>query len=419
MRVVLRGVLPLVVALALAACGESDPPAGQPLAPSGELAVLAHPGDDLLFLAPAIDDAVAARAGLTVVYVTTGDDDGDHDPLADLDARAAGVRAAYAALAGASASDWSCGWISIAGHAAEHCRLAAAELSLVLLGYPDGHHDGAATGSLLQLWEDHVTRVTTEGARTAVYDRPGLIATLAAVIDATAPATLRTLEVAATHGADHSDHMMVGALAVLAAAAAQSSPQLIAYRGDNIASEPANAAPGTLPRSLDALARYTACTRGCAPCGDACAADQLDATQRAWIARSYPIEIRTSGDGQLRLADRCVVAPASAGVNPVLTSCAGATTWQLGDDGTLVADTGLCLDVLVLTGEVVTSACDATGVGGRLFFDAEGHVWSGVPPAPASDMALAHLYCLRDAGGRPRAGLCGAASAPVWQLAAP
>ena len=384
--------------------------------PASELAVLAHPGDDLLFLSPAIGDAVAARAGLTVVYVTTG---GDDNPPADLDARTAGVRAAYAALAGASASDWSCGWISIADHAAEHCRLAAAEISLVLLGYPDGHHDGGAPSSLLQLWEDHVARVTTEGARTAVYNRPGLIATLAALIDATAPTTLRTLEVAATHGPDHSDHMMVGALAVLAAAASQSAPPLIAYRGDNIVSEPANTAPATLTRSLDALARYTACTRGCAPCGDACAADQLEATQRAWIARSYPIEMRTSGGGQLRLADRCVVAPASAGSNPVLTRGAGATTWQLGDGGTLVADTGLCLDVLVLTGEVVAGDCVAAGVGGRLFFDAEGHVWSGVPPAPSDDMALAHLYCLRDAGGRPRAGLCGAASAPVWQLAAP
>jgi len=35
-------------------------------------------------------------------------------------------------------------------------------------------------------------------------------------------------------------------------------------------------------------------------------------------------------------------------------------------------------------------------------------------PAAQDDMALAHLYCVGVAGGRPRAGLCGATRAPAW-----
>jgi hypothetical protein len=350
---------------------------------------------------------VQLGSGVTIVYVIAGaGEDGRSEA-----ARHDGLRAAYTALTGDTA--WSCGWIDIAGHAAEHCRLEAAHLSLVFLGYPDGGHDGSAPNSLLRLWENQLDGVTTLGARTATYDRPGLIATVAAIIDATAPLRLRTLEVAATHGGDHSDHMLVGALAVLATAASSQSPLFSSYRGDNTANEIVNVVPAVAARSLDALAHYAACADGCAPCGQACATDQLDPTQLTWLQRSYATPMLRTATGQLRLGTSCVI-PGSGGGNPVLAGCTSAPAWQLATDGTLRTASS-CLEVLP-TGEVVTATCGGNGPTARWLFDSEGHLWSGEPPAPSADEALAHLYCLRDAGGRPRAGLCGAASAPTWSF---
>jgi hypothetical protein len=123
-------------------------------------------------------------------------------------------------------------------------------------------------------------------------------------------------------------------------------------------------------------------------------------------------------DGALRFAEGCVAASA-AGANASIVDCATAPTWHLDNDGTLRTTTGLCLDA-ILTGEIVAAPCAAAGTGlgpgGRFFLDDDGHLWSGVVPAPQADMAFAHLDCVIVAGGRPRAALCGAARAPTVQL---
>src|SRR5205814_4000032 len=121
-----------------------------------------------------------------------------------------GLMSAYAAAAGAT--DWKCGFIEIVGHAAEHCRLADKRVSLVFLGYPDGGKEGEYDPSLLHMWEGTATNVTTVAQDTTTYDRDGLVDVVAQIVRITQPATVHTLEVAATHGRDHSDHMVVGAL---------------------------------------------------------------------------------------------------------------------------------------------------------------------------------------------------------------
>lgn len=409
----MRAWLLAITALGGTACGDNLLPTGAPLAPAAELAIVAHQGDDLVFLSPDLADAALGTTGLTCVYVTAGS--GEHGvELAE--AQGGGLLAAYGALAGSS--DWACGWIQIAGHAAEHCRLDAAGISLVFLGYPDGGVDGSAPDSLLHLWQGDIATATTVARRATTYDRPGLVAALAEIIDTTAPATLRTLEVASSHGRDHSDHMLAGALAVLATAASAHSPQLISYRGYNVEDEPANAGPG-LPgfydRSLEALARFDACTTGCAPCGRACSPDRLDPDELRWLPRRYAVGMRRTAAGQLRTGDGCASATGTGG-NASIVDCAGAPTWQLDDRGALRASTGPCLGV-ILTGEIVAGSCDPLGAGGRFFLDDAGELWSGAAPPALADLALAHLYCVGQAGGRPRAGLCGARTAPVWELA--
>jgi hypothetical protein len=391
----------LAVVLSLSACGGGDDaPAGEPLAPAQDLAIVAHPADDLLFMQPEHATAIAAGTGVTIVYVTS-----DAHAAARLD----GLQAAYAALAGDAS--WSCGDLALASATVEHCRLAAAKLSLVMLGYPDGGGDGAAPDSLLHLWEGSIDSAAAVGLPSS-YDQAGLIATVAAIIDQTQPATLRTTEIAATHGADDSDRMLVGALAVLATAQSTRDPRIISYRGDNISAEPANGEASAHDRSVDILARYAACATGCAPCGSACPASQLDAIQLGWLDRRYPTQIQITTQGALRLDTSCIV-PATAGANPALADCAGAPVWQLDGHGTLRTAGNLCLEVF-LTGEIIANTCRDAGPGGRFFLDTEGHLWSGIVPIPEDHMELAHLDCVGAVGGRPRAGLCGANRAPVW-----
>src|SRR5215510_11774241 len=260
----------LAVALAAGACGDNTLAVGAPLSPAGDLTIVAHPDDDLLFMQPDLYDAALRGGGVTSVYVTAGN--ASHG-LDYAEARYAGMMVAYGSIVGSQ--DWSCGWIEIAGHAAEHCRLDAAAISLVFLGYPDGDIDGSAPESLLHLWQGQVASATTIARRAAIYRRGDLVTVLAEIIATTAPAALRTLDVASTHGRDHSDHMLVGALAVLATAASPRSPALLSYRGYNIDGEPVNASPALFARSLDPLARYHACASGCAPCGQACPADRI------------------------------------------------------------------------------------------------------------------------------------------------
>jgi hypothetical protein len=394
----------LLAALGLVtACGGDGDREGEPLAPAADLTIVAHPGDDLLFMQPELHDAIARGTGVTNVYVTA-------DALDVSSRRYDGLKAAYGAIAGDG--DWSCGTIQIADLDVEHCRLAAANLSLVMLGYPEGGSDGAKPGSLLQLWEGAVTKVPGVGHRPSTFDQDALIQLVTAIIDQTAPTTIRTPEVASTHGADDSDRMLVGALAT---ARSTRDPQLLSYRGDNISAEPANADPAVHDRSAGILARYAACATGCAPCGSACTVDQLDPIQLGWLDRRYVTEMQRTADGVLRLATSCIVL-ATAGVNPSFGDCATAPTWQLDAHGTLRTTPNLCLEVVFLTREIVGNTCGDAGPGGRFFLDTEGHLWSGLVPAPQDHMELAHLDCVGSAGGRPRAGLCGAGRAPTWAV---
>lgn len=384
----------LLVAVLAACGGGGEDKEGPAFATAGELVIVAHPGDDLTQMQPALDAAVAGT-GVTTLYVTaSGGKDVD------------GVKAAYAAMAGSA--DWQCGQTPLAEVSVEHCR--AGTVSLVFLDYPSGGADGSAADSLLQLWEANIQHATTVGKVRSELNQGELIATVAALIDATAPATLRTQEIAATHGRDESDHMLTGALALLATAASAKAPALQAYRGDNVVDEPANVAGAPLARAQTIASYFAACVSGCAPCGQACTADALPAEQQQALQRSLPIAFGRAS-GKLALGGMCVTVT-TVGANVGLGDCASAPSWSLDPGGQLRSSLGPCLRVLP-TGEVIASEC-GSDASVRFFRDAEGHLWSGVPPVPADDMAYAHLDCLGAAGGRPRAGLCGAAVAPVW-----
>jgi LmbE family N-acetylglucosaminyl deacetylase len=390
------------------ACGDNTLPDGVPLSRSASLTIVAHEDDDLLFMQPDLYEAVQGGAGVTTVYVTAGNSTHGVDYA---ESREQGLLAAYAEIAGANS--WSCGWIELSGHAAEHCRLDVANLSLVFLGYPDGLQEGQAKASLLHLWEGTIDHATTIGRKNTTYDQNGLITTLAGVIDTVQPKLVRTLEIAATHGYDHSDHMLVGALALLATAASKQHPAMFSYRGYDATGEPETGDDALFARSADAFLHYQSCATGCARCGQAC--PSIDDEDALRLHRRYAVGMEQRGGGPLQLAGQCVLTPSATG-NAVMGDCAGAPTWQVDVDGNLRSNADVCLDVLA-TGEIAAGSCAAGDPGRRWFFDDEGHLWTGVAPAAQADMDFAHLYCLRVVDGQPRTGLCGQDSALVWNAA--
>jgi LmbE family N-acetylglucosaminyl deacetylase len=394
-----RATLALV---ALAACGDNELPDGVPLAPGDDLVVVAHEDDDLLFAEPDVIDAVRAGTGVTMVYVTAGNGTGGTGAA---DKRYVALQSAYADAAGASRDAWSCGWIIVDGHVAQHCRLDAGKLSFVFLGYPDGGVEGEYARSLLHLWEGTIAGADTIAQDVAHYDREALIAALASIVATTQPKTVRTLEVAATHGHDHSDHMIVGALAVLAVARAASSAELVSYRGYDIQDEPTNKLGALFSDDFGVLAHYEACATGCAACGDACTT--IVTSHVVYLGRRYAVGFRRA-TGVLRADDGSGCLDVSPSGAVALGDCASAVTWQFGARGELRALDRCLRDDLTL------GACDA-----RFFLDDEGHVWSATPPLPQPNMDFAHLDCLDVVAGAPALSLCGDGHAPTWDVVPP
>lgn len=392
----------LVGALALTACGDNVIPDGEPLAPAPNLTVVAHQDDDLLFMQPDLADVVAAKAGLTNVYVTAGGD------LDQAERRYAGLLEAYAAGAGVESS-WRCGAIELAGHAVEHCRNARANVSLVFLAYPDGGKYGERADSLLHLWTGHIARADAVSRIPASYDQAGLVAALARVIDDTQPQTIRTLEIAATHGRDHSDHMLVGALTLLAVAEARSTASLISYRGYATELEPETMIGALYDRSAEALAHYHACANECAACGSAC--PTINPSHDVWLRRRYAVAMRPAARGVLRAGRACLAPGADHGLG--MTACTDAPSWELAADGTL--RTGeRCAEATPAGDLRLTTACSPAPAR-RFFLDDEGHLFVGIPPASAADYA--HTSCVVPTGDRARVATCGAEHAPTWELA--
>jgi LmbE family N-acetylglucosaminyl deacetylase len=395
--------LAVLAVLALCACGDNGVPDGEPLVKSSDLVVVAHPDDDLFFMQPDLLDAVRRNTGITSVYVTAGNGLGDVDAAAP---RYGGLRYAYGSAAGST--DWHCGWILIAGHSAEHCRLADKRVSLVFLGYPDGGKQGDYSDSLLELWEGRIASAQTIASVRTSYTRDELIGTLAQIVTATQPATVHTLEVAATHGSDHSDHMIAGALTILAIARENSQPDVISYRGYSILDEPANKPPAILDATFDMVSHYEACNTDCGTCGSACNA--IDAAHLAWLSRRYAVGFRRAVAGRMQSGTRCLA------TNLSLVPCEAAPVWRSDVRGELRSADDHCLTVTP-TGDVSLADC-AQAPERRFLIDDEGHVWSGLPPLPQADMAYAHLSCLAPTvAGGIRAQLCGRDTAPTWEFA--
>ncbi len=387
--------LRLVVAvIALVGCGDNLAGGDVPLAHTRDLVIVAHQDDDLLFMQPDVIEAVRNGTGVTNVYITAGNGKKGTNAA---NPRYDGLKSAYGDAA--NEHDWQCGWITIDAHPMQHCRLEAKNVSLVFIAYPDGGKYGELHHSLLRLWEGSIPSATTIAERPTVYTRDELIDTVAAIVRAVEPASIRTLDLAASHGYDHSDHMIVGALTALALARTDLDPELLAYRGYNMESEPQNKLGPIYAAAHEVLAHYEACATDCgAACGQPCTT--IDRAHETWLGRRYAVGFRRRAHGQLRSGDQCLTGSG-------LGDCATAPELSL-ERGHLVTDEG-CLAV-DSSGAVRLAACKADPAQ-RFFFDDEDHLWSGVAPDFGPLLDYAHLRCVTPEG----TATCGGPDAARWQ----
>ncbi|MDB4956286.1 MAG: Rhs family protein [Myxococcales bacterium] len=394
----------VIAALIATACGDNIPLPG-----AQELVIVAHEDDDLLFMQPDMFDAVHGHRSTTIVYVTAGD---NRAGVEYASSRITASKAAYGWVAGSQ--HWICDWIELSHHAAQRCYLPDASLMLVFLGYPDGGVAGDYDNSLLRLWQGTIEHADTVADHIATYDRDGLIETVGEIIDLTRPTLIRTLEIAGTHGADHSDHMMVGALTVLAAARARTDAAILTYRGYNINFDPPNTPDALYDQVSLGMRAYEACQTGCAACADAVCDTIADPRYTAFLHRHYAIAMRPPPmTALLRSTNRCLSLATGHGV---LDDCTRGTSLQF-EPGGHVRVGDRCLRVLP-DGELALAGCDARE-DGFFLLDDEGHVWLGVAPAIGSGTATNHTMCLAHSDDHVRAEICGSDRDDQWELARP
>jgi LmbE family N-acetylglucosaminyl deacetylase len=391
--------LVLLVAL-LAACGDNQHGEGVPLVQGNDLTVVAHQDDDLLFMQPDLIDLVRNGHGITNIYITAGN---GSKGTGTANSRYAGLMAAY----GVAANDqnWFCGWIKILGHEAQHCRLDKENVSLVFLAYPDGGRHGELPNSLEKLWEGEADHVVTIADRTTTYTREQLIDTVAKIIDTVHPTTIHTLDLSAAHGEDHPDHHVVGALTALALARTAVEPELVAYRGYDAQSEPANKLGKLFDDTLAVLSYYEACTLDCGvPCGDAC--PNVQKAHQIWLGRRYAFGFRHDLRGQLRANGQCLA-------GSTLESCETAPEWVFENAQLHVGKQ--CL-VANTDGSVNMTTCSAIDPAQRFFSDDEGRLWSGLVPDFAPNLTTTFLRCVvPNSDGTVTTAACGGVDTAEWQ----
>jgi len=373
-------VLVLVLALVLvAACGDNIDPIAPPLAPSDVVFFAAHPDDEMIFMQPAVLDALPRS--LTVIYATTAGAKGVDQHLYDSTMVAYGKEVA--------AFGWDCGALDLGVGTVQHCRLRDLPISIVNLDLADGGIPGDGN-SLLHLVDGTLDRLALAGPRGGTVAVADITTMFAAVLTATQPKELHTLDLAATHGRDHSSHLFVASFVLWASAELGLTTSTTWHRGYNVEPEVPTLSDAGLASAQAMLGYYEACADG-RPCGPA--SMQVLPEHAIWLARQYATSRVVTASGKLASADGC------------FGDCA--TAWTLASNGALIAQ-GQCL-TSAMDGSARLAPCN----GDRAQYwvlDGEGHLWNGLPPLPGGDMSMDHVRCLTTTG----TPTCGAHLAPVW-----
>ncbi|SNS02188.1 PIG-L family deacetylase [Antarctobacter heliothermus] len=191
----------------------------EPISPAmagGDMAIVAHPDDDLLFMNPHVAETIADGDPMTTVFVTSGD---AGDDAAYWEAREMGAKAAYAQMAGADPADWVDETVTldvegVAWEVQSSYLADAPQVRLYFLRTPDGI-DGGGTdtygfGSLERLLDGDADQITTvDGLVT--YTSDDLTQVLGAIMTRHMPDDILLQD--DTSEIEHSDHVHTTELA--------------------------------------------------------------------------------------------------------------------------------------------------------------------------------------------------------------
>ncbi len=382
----------LALAGLLAACGDNLHPIAPPLAHADAMFMVGHPDDEMIFMEPELLAALAAGS-VTTIYATTAGPTGVDHHLYD------STLVAYGATLGAS--DWDCGALDLGVGVIDHCRNRERAVSVINLDLPDGGIPGDRPDSLLHLVDGTTPTMPLWGPDGGTITMPSVIAMFQAVLEATTPGEIHTLDLAATHGRDHSSHLFVASFTLWAAARTGYAGPVTWHRGYNVEPEVPTLDDADIAAATAMLGVYEACADDNRPCGPP--DTQVLPEHATWLARQYSTARVTSGSGQLALGDQCLDATLALGDCAIGAQLAltAAGTLQLG--GMCVASTD--------AGGIALAAC-APDPSQYWLLDGEGFVSNGRPPAIGGDMSMDHVRCLSPGA----AGTCGSQLHPAWQF---
>jgi LmbE family N-acetylglucosaminyl deacetylase len=314
----------------------------QPLLGS-EIYFVGHPDDDLLFMNPEIENAISLGRRVQVVYVTSGD---AGQPASYWQSRESGMQMAYATMAAVD-NTWVCTTQTYAGKNATQCTLTPKpQVSLIFLRLPDGKVAQLwATNSVAPFWVTPASSETTVDSA-VTYTRAQAISTLRAIITASTPTKIGTLDGTLAYGPDeHPDHAASALFALEAAHGYTGTYELKMYRGytefqtwdANVLNEARNLSQADHDEKVRIMVAYGA-------------AVDPGSFYDEWIWRRYVIARIWGGTGSIAQGTKCLDVSGGAAVNNATVmgaTCAGRASqnWTLQGDGTIVGVGGLCLSV--------------------------------------------------------------------------
>ena len=301
-----------------------------------EVNVVAHFDDDLLFMNPAIDNAIDSSHCVRTVYLTAGDAGLESSYVVE---REAGVRAAYAVMA-AVPDEWARADLTVGGRTVRSLTLThARQVTLSFLNLPDGI-DGRGSDryghvSLGRLWRGVASDLTTIDGATR-YDRQSVIDVLSDILLHDRADIVRTLDRTGVWGRDHSDHRNSARFAV--AAFERSGLQAVhtSYRGYNIDELIPNLDEAAVHAKWEAFAAYVAHDPALANGHD----PVVSTLYVSWAARQYPLTAReTEANAFIDSSGRCLSAtadePSAAELRVVECGDGLRQAWLFTDDGQL------------------------------------------------------------------------------------
>ena len=269
-------------------------PAGPVTCHDGAMQIVAHEDDDLLFLSPDLLHDVQAGRCVRTVVVTAGD---AARGTAYWQGRELGSQAAYARMAGVPDA-WTTTDAGVPGHPIPLLTLTAdPRVSIAFMRLPDGNRRGTGMQvhdheSLMRLWQGLIPGITAvDGSST--YTGDTLTATLATLVDAFAPSTLRTQDwTIPFQTGDNADHTATALFVRQADHRVTFAHVLLAYGGYPMWTRPTTVRGADLRDKTAAFVAYA--QHDSIMCLEPWCAGSVVAALR--LSRQYVVASQTTGD---------------------------------------------------------------------------------------------------------------------------